>query len=92
MEKSDLLGRVVVSKCGRDKGRAFMITGFSGEDLILISDGKIRKIGNPKKKNMKHLLFTDIYLDELGNDLRGGRSLADAHIRKAVKEVSAKLL
>jgi ribosomal protein L14E/L6E/L27E len=61
--------------------------GLYGEDILLISDGKLRGMGKPKKKKMKHLIFTDAYLDGVGDALRAGGPVADREIRRALAEV-----
>ena len=60
------IGRVVVSKCGRDEGRLFLVTGEIDEDFVLIADGDTRKVAKQKKKRRKHLKPTL----ECRNDLR----------------------
>ena len=60
------IGRVVISKCGRDEGRLFLVTGEIDEDFVLIADGDTRKLERQKKKRRKHLKPTL----ELRNDLR----------------------
>ena len=60
------IGRVVISKCGRDQGRLFLVTGEIDEDFVLIADGDTRKLERQKKKRRKHLKPTL----ELRNDLR----------------------
>lgn len=54
-------GRVVISKAGRDKNNFFVVVNTIGE-RVYIADGKIRKIENPKIKNIKHLQKTNMYL------------------------------
>ena len=52
----DLLGQLVVSLTGRDKGCICAVVGISeDEGYVLIADGKIRKVEKPKKKKLKHL-------------------------------------
>lgn len=60
------VGTVVESLAGHDKGRRYLILGFTGADFILISDGKYHKIENPKLKRIKHIkpLSKDKYLLE----------------------------
>lgn len=60
------IGRVVISKCGRDEGRLFLVTGEIDDDFVLIADGDTRKLERQKKKRRKHLKPTL----ELRNDLR----------------------
>ena len=52
----DLLGHLVVSLAGRDKDIICAVVGVpDDEGYVLIADGKIRKVENPKKKKLKHL-------------------------------------
>jgi len=61
------IGSLVRSRGGRDRKRVFLVVGIDENDPIspiLIADGKLRKIGHPKRKNPIHLLpigeITDI--------------------------------
>ena len=52
----NLLGHLVVSLAGRDKGCICAVVGTSDEEgFVLIADGKVRKVEKPKKKKLKHL-------------------------------------
>ena len=52
----DLLGHLVVSLAGRDKGCVCAVVGKADDEgYVLIADGRIRKIETPKKKKLKHL-------------------------------------
>ena len=55
-------GRVVKAAAGRDKGSYFVITEME-ENYVFIADGKRRKLSLPKRKNLKHLRFTDNVLE-----------------------------
>jgi|GEM_PF-388454 len=52
---TSMLGHFVVSKCGRDEGRAYVVVRIVDGDFVMVSDGKVRKLDNPKKKRKKHL-------------------------------------
>lgn len=56
------VGKVVCSVQGRDKGRYMIAFGCDG-DFLLLCDGKERPIERPKRKNIKHLYFTDFTVD-----------------------------
>ena len=45
---------IVVSLAGHDEGKLFMVTGVTGE-RILLCDGKNRRQDNPKSKSPKHV-------------------------------------
>jgi len=47
------VGQVVFSKCGRDKGRAFVVLSVEDE-YVFLSDGQLRPLNKPKKKKIKH--------------------------------------
>jgi ribosomal protein L14E/L6E/L27E len=82
-----MLGRVVFSKTGRDKGKPFIIVQVVNERYVIVSDGNIRKIENPKMKNVKHLQYTKMQADEVIDYLDRGE-IPDNHIiRKNIKQI-----
>lgn len=50
-------GLAVISRAGNDKNGIFVVTGIDGNFVFLV-DGKKRKLENPKKKNIKHIVIT----------------------------------
>ena len=54
-----VMGLVVRSIAGRDKGLYLIVTGLEG-DAVYVCDGKHRPLEKPKKKNIKHLATTAI--------------------------------
>ena len=46
------IGDVVISTAGRDKGKIFLVIDIYGK-FAYIADGKVRKVLNCKKKNIK---------------------------------------
>ena len=62
-------GTVVKSIAGRDAGR-FLVVVNCEADRILVADGKVRKLADPKAKNIRHLQLTqqNINLDEIHSD------------------------
>ena len=53
----DCVGLLAYSKCGRDRKRLFCVVDVIDENFVLIADGMLHKIENPKKKRLKHLSF-----------------------------------
>lgn len=51
-------GIVVKATAGRDKGSYYVITEMK-EKYVFIADGKRRKLSLPKRKNLKHVRFTE---------------------------------
>ena len=50
-----MTGKIVVCKAGREKNRIMMVVGTAEEDILLLADGKERKLNKPKRKKLKHL-------------------------------------
>lgn len=79
-------GRVVISKCGRDEGRLFLVTGEIDEDFVLIADGDTRKIAKQKKKRRKHLKPTLTLSQELRERILKGEMPEDFEIRACLSK------
>jgi ribosomal protein L14E/L6E/L27E len=80
---NDLLGQLVVSLAGRDKGCICAVVGEpDDEGFVLIADGKVRKVEKPKKKKLKHLKPIDWLPDD---DVKLSQDkLTNRFIREAV--------
>jgi ribosomal protein L14E/L6E/L27E len=76
------LGTVVLSKAGRDAGRYFVVVGRVDAQYVLIADGDLRKLQNPKKKKLKHLDVKPVALPAVREKLTRGSGLWDAEIRR----------
>ena len=60
-------GLIVKSKAGKDKGQFYIVLDIKG-GRVYVSDGKLRKLSNPKSKNPKHLAVTSTVADLPEND------------------------
>ena len=70
------IGNIVISSAGHDSGRLMVVVGAEG-GFLFVADGKERKLGSPKKKNIKHVRKT------LGRiELEG---LTDKKLRQTLK-------
>lgn len=78
------VGQLVCSKAGRDKGQYFLVFESINESFILVVDGKVRKVENPKKKNIKHLRFLPKVAKEAVG-LNGVNPPSNAEVRKAIQ-------
>ena len=61
---TEMVGRIVKSKAGRDKGRLFVVIQVVDDKFVLIVDGDLRRIDKPKKKKIKHLQVYNKFLSE----------------------------
>ena len=68
-------GQLVRSKAGRDKTRTLAVLEVEGE-MLLLADGNLRKVGDPKRKTAKHVApTTTVLANEL---LKSDQQLSDA--------------
>ena len=75
------VGRVAVSLSGHDAGRLYLVVGEEN-DLLLLANGKQRRLDSPKRKKRKHIR-------RLSEDLRTDPGqMTDRRLRKRLNAVS----
>jgi ribosomal protein L14E/L6E/L27E len=79
------LGQLVLSKAGRDKDKAYLITKILDDSFVLVVDGSVRKLSQPKRKNIKHLQATGKIAMEIREKLLNGVRLEDEQIRQVIQ-------
>jgi len=84
-DKGMEIGRVVLAKAGRDKGKLFMIVGKVDDEYVLIANGTNRSIDKPKKKKIKHLDARPELLKDLKEKIENGQKVFDAEIKKSLE-------
>lgn len=80
-----MIGMIVISKCGHDKGRLYVIIDDDGNGTYTLSDGKKRRICHPKKKKRIHC----IPCANVGGDLSEAiacKTVTDKTLRGALAE------
>ncbi|NLY19147.1 MAG: RNA-binding protein [Clostridiaceae bacterium] len=86
-----VIGRVAISKAGRDKGRLLMVVKILDEDFVLAADGDLRKLEKPKKKRIKHLRYTDFVVESIAVKIENGEKVLNSEIRDAIREIEIML-
>ena len=81
-------GQVVKSRAGRDKGKIFLVIDIIDGENVFIVDGNLRKLDNPKKKKIKHLIVYNTILDELKYKLDNNIKINNAYIRKLLEPMN----
>ena len=81
------LGQIVHSKAGRDKDKYFIVIDILDDKYVLITDGNSRKIENPKRKKLMHLVCHDKYAVEIKECIESGESISNSDIRKSLKSM-----
>ncbi|MBE5818031.1 MAG: hypothetical protein E7312_03145 [Clostridiales bacterium] len=89
------IGDVVISVAGHDVGSIYVVVGES-QDRILLSDGNIKKLEDPKKKNPAHVILMTkgdpqvekMITEQTGPFYRPGKTY-NAFIRKLIKAAAS---
>jgi len=77
---------IVVSRAGHDAGRLYMVTG-TAEDRLLLCDGRLRRLQNPKCKSPKHVRIAARGATPPASDRMIRQTLALTAEKAAAKEV-----
>ena len=83
MEHNFIIGDVVLSLCGHDKNRLYVVIAIDKINEIVIIDGKYHLKENPKKKNPKHLQLVahdDFIIEKVNSKIA-----TNAEIHKLIK-------
>lgn len=85
MDETTQLGRLVYSRAGRDEGKLFIIIDILDDNYVYVSDGSLRPIEKPKKKKIKHLVFTKEVAEDIKSMLLSGEKISNAEIKKFLR-------
>ncbi len=85
----DYTGWIVQANAGRDKDGIFCVVGVDHErHMVLLADGKRRKVSRPKAKKMGHFTgLTDnrhMYDHPVVRSLQQGEPVSDRALRRAL--------
>ena len=81
------VGRVVLSKAGRDKGHYFVVMEILDECHVAIANGCHRKVDNPKKKKIKHLVAKPELLEEIREKIFAKKRIFDSEVRNKLDAI-----
>ncbi len=65
----------------------FIVVGVVSDRFVTLADGSLRKIENPKVKNIKHVQVTDMSADEIVAVINNGEVPGNHMLRKYLKNV-----
>ena len=81
------VGRVVFSRAGRDQGHYFVIVDVIDEEYVAIANGCLRKVDNPKKKKIKHLVAKPELLEEIREKIFAKKRIFDSEVRNKLDAI-----
>lgn len=79
-------GAIVESTAGRDKGKHFIVLEVVNEKFVIVVDGVLRTISNPKMKNVKHLKDHMVIAEGLAEKIKENKQIFDKEICKVINE------
>ena len=82
-------GEFVIANAGKDKGECFVVLSVENQFLYLCN-GKNRKVSNPKKKQIKHVLKAGAYDGQIIKRLEDS-NLTDRQIRRSISAFNGNL-
>lgn len=82
------IGSVVLSTQGRDKGGYFLVTAVDEKcKVVYLADGGMRKLAAPKKKNIRHVSDSGVYLAVIAEKLNRGAKVFDSEVKSALRQL-----
>ena len=78
---------IVKSIAGRDAGSLFFVLATEG-DFLLLADGKRRRVENPKRKRLRHVVPTGLDAGAAAERIRSSEKVTNSELRKALAAVS----
>ena len=78
---------IVCSLAGRDKGQLFYVIK-TGNNGVLVADGKGRRLDKLKRKNPKHLRLITAGEDQLSLKILSGEKFTDSEIRHSLQRIA----
>ncbi|HHY98455.1 MAG TPA: RNA-binding protein [Firmicutes bacterium] len=78
-------GRLARSRAGRDRGKVYVVVGTISDRYVMVADGDTRKMSNPKKKNIYHLVPMDYVAYNIRDKLLRSEVPTDEEVRCAVR-------
>jgi large subunit ribosomal protein L14e len=83
----EMVGRLAVSRSGRDAGSTYLVVGIEGPTVVFVADGRTRSVARPKRKNVKHLELGAL-LPQCADRIASGQALTDEEVRAAIATAS----
>ncbi len=77
-------GYFAISKTGHDNNQLYIIIS-SDDEYVYLSDGRIKTIEKPKRKNKKHIQIIETMDQNINDIIKNGNQLTNEAIKRAIK-------
>jgi predicted double-glycine peptidase len=85
LQNNDLIGKVVLSKAGRDRDYLYVVVRQIDNNYVLLANGDTKLINMPKKKKIKHLSILEDVNSELLSLIQSCDKSTDLKIKRFLK-------
>ncbi|NLZ48266.1 MAG: hypothetical protein GX895_05650 [Clostridiales bacterium] len=85
LQNNDLIGKVVLSKAGRDKDHLYVVIDVLNDKYVLLSNGNTKTVQMPKRKSLKHLRVLNNVDDEIKESIISKDRGTDLKIKRFLK-------
>lgn len=85
LQNNDLIGKVVLSKAGRDINHLYVVVRQIDNDYVLLANGDTKSVDMPKKKKIKHLIILEDIDEELLSSIKSCDKSTDLKIKRFLK-------
>lgn len=85
LQDNDLIGKMVLSKRGRDKNHLYVVIGHLSDSYVILSNGSTKTVQMPKHKNLKHISVLDDVDDEIKESIMLRDRGTDLKIKRFLK-------
>ena len=85
LQNNDLIGKVVLSKAGRDINHLYVVVRQIDNDYVLLANGDTKSIDMPKQKKIKHLIILENIDEELLSLIKSCDKSTDLKIKRFLK-------
>lgn len=85
MQNNDLIGKVVLSRAGRDINHLYVVIREAENNSVYLVNGDTKLFSKPKKKKIKHLSILEDIDDELLSSIKSCDKSTDLKIKRFLK-------
>lgn len=79
------IGQLVTSVAGRDQQQVYLVVGIKDQTVLLLANGRDRKMANPKKKNIRHVNVLRSIAKGMAEKIQSGTKVTDEEIRQTIQ-------